>query len=559
MLVSTTREKGLLRFRRFVVPIILISLCFALGLVVKGPLRNKVIGMFEYSGLRGEILMQGNFIYNFEKGNVFKHFETKYLNYPFGENLGFGPANSLHLFMYIPLRYFFGVIEAYNLLVIIIFLLNFLSAYLLARYLFKVKPIAVCSALVFALNSYILLKMNLGFSQKCAVFWIPLYCLALFKLRDTKQWRYAFGAAFVLSLIQMTYPPYGYYSIIFTVLLLSYLFLRRRELQFAFSRFVFVIIFFIFLSSFLYYLMGFGLVYFGRSQLVLNTNIDGCLDLFRPFKFFPYQSSHFPSGLPLGISISAFILGAIAFIKNKGLPRLIFIVFLFFVVIAAGSFLIHNGRQVFVLGHSITLPFYFMSKYLPFAGQIFFSIRAFPFINICLAILTGYGLLSLSPINKKIKPLLIAIFFLFIYLLEQTVLFPQLFPPKVSNVSIPRFYKEIKNDDFEAILNLPITSNVRINNYYGYYGVLSEKKMMNSYRSESLSIYLPKNFDDQKKKKEFIQRLSLWGVRYIVVHKKFLKDKLDESLWLENFCESRIYPEDNLLVYQVPLADKSVN
>jgi len=88
-------------------------------------LNNKIIGRADYPGLQGEILFQQNIIYNFEKGNRFAHFNTDYLNYPFGENLGFGIANSLHLFMYIPLKFFFGIISSYNALLIIVFTLNF--------------------------------------------------------------------------------------------------------------------------------------------------------------------------------------------------------------------------------------------------------------------------------------------------------------------------------------------------------------------------------------------------------------------------------------------------
>lgn len=520
-------------------------------------LHNRIIGMADHPGLQGEIFMQGNIIYNFEKGNIFKHFKTDYLNYPFGENLGLGLANSLHLFMYIPLCFFFGIIESYNVLVIIIFLLNFLSAYLLARYLFLLRPVALCSALVFALNPYILLKMSMGFNQKCAVFWIPIYCLALFKLRDTRLWRYAFGTAFILSLIQMTYPPYAYYAIMLTMLSLSYLFLRRGELQFALSRFVFIMVLFIFFSSFVYYLMGFGLVYFEMFQPKLNTTLDGCLDLFKPFRFLPYHSSYYPTGLPLGISISAFVLGIVAFIKKRGLPRLIFFNLLLSIIIAAGSYLAYGGQSVQFLGHRIVLPFYFISKYLPFAGDIFFPIRIFPFINISLALLTGYGLSYFSSAVRKLKPSLIAILFLFIYLSELIILFPQLFPPHISEVNIPQFYRQIKNERFGAILNLPLSYNRDIINNYGYYAVLSGKKIMNPYNKNKFRIYLPKNTDNREAKKKFLDLLSAWNVGYVIVHLDFLKREviggsIDEFSWLKTFCESTIYPEDNLLVYKVP-------
>ncbi len=163
-----------MKYRDRIILIIFIGLCLVSLLVLKRQLNNKIIGTFDRSGLHGEILMQENFFYNFKKGNILKFFKTDYFNYPNEENLGFKIFNSFHLYMYIPLRFFWGAIESYNVLVVIVFLLNFLAAYILGKYLFSLRPIALCSALVFAVNSYVFLKMNLGFIQKYTLFWIPL-------------------------------------------------------------------------------------------------------------------------------------------------------------------------------------------------------------------------------------------------------------------------------------------------------------------------------------------------------------------------------------------------
>ena len=87
------------RVINYTVLIALILLFFLMCFVVKGLLQNKVIGMIGHPGLLGELLFQKNIIYNFEKGNIFKHLKTDYLNYPFGENLGFVIANSFCLFV----------------------------------------------------------------------------------------------------------------------------------------------------------------------------------------------------------------------------------------------------------------------------------------------------------------------------------------------------------------------------------------------------------------------------------------------------------------------------
>lgn len=539
--------------------------CLVMMLAVKGFLHNKIIGMISHPGLQGEILFQKIIVYNFEKGDLFQYFYTDYLNYPFGENLGFGIANSLHLFLYIPLKFFFGIIASYNMLVIITFMLNFLSVYLLARYLFTFRSIALCVALVFALNPYVLLKMNLGFVQKYTLFWIPLYFLFLFKLQKTQKWHYVIKAGFGLAFMQFTYPPYACYAVICTSLLLVYSLLNRKELWFAFSRFVSIVMLHFFFTSLIYYLLGFGFVYYNMKSPEVHFSIDGNLDIVRLFRFHPYLSMGYPREYPLGISFVAFLLAVIALLKHKGIPRLLFFVMVVFILIAAGPYLIYDGKYVQFFGHKIILLFYLIAQYIPYAKGIFFPIRVFPFIYICLALLVGYALSYLLSMRKTLKPSLVTSLCFAIYVLEQIILFPQLFPPRVSDVHVPRFYQQLQHENCEAILNLPISCQRHIINRYGFYAALSGKKMMNSYHNNALSLYVPKDTDDEETKEDFIRLLAQWKVGYIVIHKNFLnmysQDTTQENngyAWFESLCQSsQYYPEDNLLVYKISVKNKS--
>ncbi|MDD5613689.1 MAG: hypothetical protein PHQ54_01300 [Candidatus Omnitrophica bacterium] len=548
---------------KYAISIIFIGLFFISLFAVKISLNNKVIGRFDRSGLYGEIVMEENVFYNFKNGNVLEFFKTDFFNYPVGENLGFRLANSFHLFLSIPLKIFLNPIESYNALVIIIFLLNFLSAYILAKYLFYSKSIALCSALIFAMNSYVFLKMNLGFNQKISLFWIPLYCLFLFKLQNAKKWCYVFGAGFTLTLMQLTYPPYAYFAIIFTFVLSAYSLLKPKELCFVFSRFISMLLFYFAVSSLIYYLMGFGFVYLKPYQVDFNITLDGSLDLMRPFRFFPYHSPGFPTELPLGISISAFLLGIIAFIKNRGLARLMMLIFIFFCIIAAGPYLVHNGNLIYIWGRKIILPFYFMDRYLPFIKGIFYPVRVFPFINICLAISAGYGLLHLSSAFRKFRILAFVILFPIIYISEQILIFPQLFPPKLSDVYVPQFYQEIKNKESILILNLPYTNKRKVINRYGFYAVLSNAKIVNSFVKNELPVYLPENSDSEQLKKEFMSFLNGREVDYVVVHEYFLaeeayKEPMGQYSWLKEFCYFWRYPEDGIVVYQMLPVENSI-
>lgn len=528
--------------------------CVLLWFTSSSILKDKAIGIIG-APFQGEIFMQGNMVHNLWNGNVFRPFETDYVNYPTGENLRFIVANSWHLYMYAPLRFFLGIIESYNALVMVIFFLNFLAAYILARYLFSSKSIAFCSAMVFAVNPYILLKMNLGFAQKICLFTMPLYCLMLFKLRASPRWRYVLSAGILLCLTQLIYPPYSVYMAVFTAPLAVYWILKSDRKLPAAAMFISILLTHLFLTSLLYYLMGFDFVYLNSLRPISSMDTEGSLDMLTPFLFFPYHRPPYPVHLPLGISFICFLCGVLAAIKKKGLPLVLFMIFLAFSIIAAGPYLAHGGRQILVFGHKVILPFYFLAKYLPFAGGIFLPMRVFPFINMCLAVLAGYGLTYLAAFFKKAGPALIAVIFLFIYISESLILFSPIFPPKISKVNIPEFYRKIKGEDFEAVLNLPVVREVRTHNLYGYYSVLSGKKMMNSYWQDRLPVHMPLYSDDARRKEEFIKLLSRWRVGYIVVHEDIMKKEgfTNEFDWLRGFCENMSrYPEDSLLVYKIP-------
>lgn len=555
-------ERLRLRKSAVVGALLFLLVVLVLFFVVKGPLANKIIGTISHPPMQGEMLLEKNIIYSFEKGSLFRHFETDYLAYPWGESLGFGVANSLHLYMYAPLKFFLELTEAGNFLLLFIVLLNFLSAYLLARYLFPSRALAICSGLVFALNTYVLLKINIGFVQKSVLFWIPLYCLCLLKLRDTRKWRHVLAAAVILVAMQLSYPPYAYYALVFTFVLALYTLRERQELKFVLTRLPVIIVVLAVGTFLIYYLMGWSLDYFRPSEVVRSDiTTEGCLNLFSPFHFFPYHDPSYPTHLPLGISLVGFLCAVVAFFKGRGLPRLLFFTFLVFLLIASGPYLTRAGQLVHLGGHRIVLPYYLMAEYLPFARGIFFPIRLFPFLNVCLALLTGYGLLYLSASVKWLRPPRAGVLFGLLYLLEIILFFPQLFPPPISDVEIPEFYQEVKDDRCEAVLNLPLSSSREVVNRYGYYAALSGKKMMNSYFKEELPIYFPKNRDSRQQKEEFIAFLSDWKIGYVVVHQEFLQSGEyhlpgDDVSWLESFCELIPYPEDNLSVYRiVPAAE----
>ena len=541
---------------------IVFILFFAMAAVVTFPvilhLNSRVIGISSRPGFQGEIFFEKNILYNAQKGNFFHWFRTDLVNYPAGQDIGLRVANSLHLYFSLLFTAFFDLITAYNMLAIIILALNGFTMYLLARDFFPSRPVSFCVGLFFMLSSYVLLKMNMGFTHKVNLFFLPLYVLCLFRVLNRKKNIYLFGAAFFLFLVKLSYPPYAYYAVMFTAALLAYdLINTRGALQFSKRVFLIIVLFISFVFLFDFYMAGLSI--FSLKSLSFEKNLaplmmHGQVDILHPFR----SILPFPTNLPFGVSLLGVILGCYAAFIKKGLPRFFFITAVVCFIISAGPYLMIGGKPLVLLNHKITLPYYFLYKYTPsvYGEGLILPIRIFPVLNICLALLIGYSLTHITGKIAKKGALVAAVLFILFYLLENLMIFPELFPIRTSRLNIPEFYRKIKDEKFKAILNLPVSESREITNRYCYYAALSDKNIMNSYDNKGLCVSMPESSDGADIKERFIKRLDDLDVRYVVIHKGL--SGADGALgkdteWLAGFCGFPVnYEGDKLLVYRIP-------
>jgi len=549
--------------------LIIFILFLIIAIIITFPLilhlNDRVIGMIKHPGLQGELFQERNILYNMKKGNFIHWFITDLVNYPKGQDLGLKISHSLHLFFSLPLSVLFGPISAYNILVIITFALNGFMMYLLAKDFFPSKSVAFSSGLFFMFNPYILLKINMGFLQKITLFWLPLYFLCLFRLLKKRKNIYIFGSSLFLLLVSLTYPPYAAYAILFTIILLVYNLVKTKgSLHFLKNVFSVIILFLAaeFLIIYIFDIRIFSSLYEFSYKDPPFFIPHGYIDIFHPFKFYlPY-----PTNLPMGLSLVVTGLGIFAAFLNRGFPRFLLITAVVFMIIAAGPYLMINEKPMIVFNHKIILPYYLFYKYTPYVygKDLVLPIRTFPILNICFALLIGY---ALSRLAKKIpkKCFIIVIFlFLFIYFFENLIRFPELFPISMSRLDIPKFYRKIKDEDFEAILNLPVylprSYERNISSIYCYYATIANKKIMNSYDGKEFSISFPEGSDSIELKRQFVYQLSKWGVRYILVHKELLEEircnmfnGTNDFEWLAYFCGFPTdYENDKLIVYRIP-------
>ena len=492
-----------------------------------GFLDDRVIGQADHPSFQGELAIQENFTHNALRGNILTHFKTDRFNYPEGEALSFAVANSFHQLLVLPFKLLSNTVGAYNLSVVLFLCLNFLTAFLLARRLLRDRAVACYAALLFSANSYILLKLSQGFMQKYSVFWIPLFFLMLLRLWETRRWRYALWAGGILCLIQLTYPPNALYAFLFCCLVaLFYLIRHRGQWLFVASRLAVIALIHLCLSSLIYWSMGLGFAYLSQASVPLELTFAGTLSLLSPFHFYPYASlpAPYPSHLPLGISLSAFLLALWSTRQRRGPARALFDAMVVFTVLAAGAYLTHHGRPVEFGGKVIALPFYYLSHLFPFFGGIYFPIRLFPFINLSLSLCAGLGLLLLIRQRGRIKPRYWIVGASAAFIIELLVLFSPTFPPFTSTFSMPKVCREISPATTGAVLHLPWATTRAMSNRYAMYSALSHVPMVNPYQEDHPHpIQTPPASAPATVKEAFVQKLSTWKVRYVLLHLDLLR------------------------------------
>ncbi len=178
---------------------------------------------------------------------------TDLLYHPTGVGLLFHTLNGFNGFTFLPVQLAWGLIPAYNAVVVFSFVMGGLGAYLLARHVLGPQAgrlPAFVAGLVFTFSPYHFAHL-LGHMQLISLEWIPFYALYLLRTAEAAQAggprreivRRALLAALFLVLVTLCDWYYLLYCLIFTALLLLWLLgsaglqaLRERRAQAHTSR-----------------------------------------------------------------------------------------------------------------------------------------------------------------------------------------------------------------------------------------------------------------------------------------------------------------------------------
>ncbi len=129
---------------------------------------------------------------------------TNYLIYPFTSPLAGHTLALLWGFVSAPFQMVFGLISAFNGIIILSFVLAASLMYTFVRRHVQRQSMAVLAGLIFAFTPAMLHRASVGHIDKLSIFWLPLVLLAWDKVIATRRWTWAIITGLCLYLSWLT-------------------------------------------------------------------------------------------------------------------------------------------------------------------------------------------------------------------------------------------------------------------------------------------------------------------------------------------------------------------
>jgi len=521
---------------------------------------QHVLGGLDHPTINGEVFLAGTMRDSLLHGNLLRWFETDMVNFPQGQNLGPRIAHSLNLYLEQALCLPFGPLVGVNLSGVAMLALNGFVMFLVARRLLRNDLAAMVAGLCFQINAYSLVKLSIGSIHKSSLFWLPLFLLTLVRMRERGGWKPAVACVATLTAGFLLYPVHAFYALILAGLLALWDMLGRRRLRLV-RDLALVVAGFVVVNITIDQALGFGVQSMAATDMATkNLPIfvaNGVLDLLHPFRTFLPE----PTGLPIGLSFIVVLLAIVAVLRRDGgLPRFLLAAAAFFVILAAGPYIMLDGHPLELGGVVIQLPHALLYHLVPSVyGDgvgLFFPIRALPVAFLCLALLAGYGVAHIAR-WLKIPLAVVAVLVAVAHTGEHLIRFPELMPVRSGPVVLPSVLDTIRADSSsEAILHLPASRETEACHRYCFLSTMAGKRSVNPYDREGLWLDVPGGDSPQSAKQHFVDELLKHGVRYVMVHTAFAGLQVDpvDLIWLDTALAEtgRITREDGLTVYEIP-------
>lgn len=503
-------------------------------------------------------------------------YHTDYMFYPRGASLVFHSFSHVNTFISLLLTPLVGHFVAYNVVILLAYVLSGFSMYLLAHYLTGCRPAALISGLLFAFCPYHMFES--AHPVLVTTQWMPLFAMALMRtIHDPDAGRIRqpllAGCWFLLTALSSWHLMVMLIG--WTALYLLYSLLYERSCwspQVWRSLLLLAIVAGLSVTPFLWPII--------REQLAKDTTYmavetdeglgNDLVSFFIPNRRHPVFSSYFTnmydaSGfvkkrpaylgyVPLGLTIA----GTVA-VRRK--TRFWLLAGSFVFVLSLGSNVTFNGSPL----HTFQLPWA-----IPIISLLRHPFRLNTLLFFSLAILVGFGCRELHDwIARRNKVLaggvlaLVAGFMLFEYLVIP-------FPTTQPLPSSPFFAQLAQEEGNFAVADFPMGRKQA--KYYLFYQTIHGKKMVDGVVSRTpddayafvdaspllgalRALTAPAPDLDIK---EQFAILAAQDIRYIILHKHLLEPGELENWqkWLSNF-PAPFYEDEWLIVYRTTSAQQA--
>ncbi len=154
-------------------------------------------------------------------------FVTPYIYYPEGVSLYFHTFNPIYALLSVPLQYLFGLIVAYNLMAMLVFVGSGYAACWLGRDITGSRLAGFAGGVVFAFAPTQVYHFSVGQAQMHTVLWMPLYVLCVRRWLGAGGLRWLLGAIIALALSSYADWQLALYLQLFTGLAALWLLTER--------------------------------------------------------------------------------------------------------------------------------------------------------------------------------------------------------------------------------------------------------------------------------------------------------------------------------------------
>lgn len=440
----------------------------------------------------------------------------------------------------------------YNFEILFSFLASAVFMYWLVLYLSGNKACSFFSTIIYAYCPYHFARawQHLGLAQTQ---WMPLYVLAMLKLREKSTFRQALLAALALFLVFSFDLYYAYFMLIVSFLFVIFLLgsewkkkikgaeYFKNDFRFIGKLLIVFTLVFLLISPLVFKVFKDRNKYSGKESVAYNPYVRPFEDLFaqsaRPLSYFLPASVHpvfgritegFVGSNYYGESFTEhtlylgwvpLILAFIAFKRRKKNSSRFYINLFAFLAFCAWLFSQPPWWNLF--GFKLYMPSYLMYKLLPmFRAYCRFGIV----VMLAVSVLAGFGLmLVLETIKSKNKKMVVAALFFILVLFE----FWNYPPFKVIDVSrAPQVYYWLagQKEDF-TIAEYPLDARSP-NEMYKFYQTKHHKKIINGTIPLTTPHMIAKTMTKLSEPRT-AGVLKWMGVKYVLVHKDgYLKTDL---------------------------------